>query len=273
MRYTIDPSVMCSTGGYSTIHRCVDSMGTVYACKVIENTADADSRRRLRNEICSLHSIQHPNVVRLYEEISLRRKSDTGAFLQSFVSPTNYTGLVTDMWCGHVEILRREETEVAFITRSILCALAKCHDVGFIHKDIKPSNFLISDCKTRVSLCDFGMALRYTKSVGSVDMDTLEGTPKYMSPEMLRRECMPASDIWSLGVSVFLMLTMRVPFGHDAKSIGSLWKSILSEDLPSMSNLSEEASDFISRCLVRDPNLRPTALELLDHPFVKITRT
>lgn len=264
MRYFIESQV---NNKYTNVYRCRDTVGTTYACKVITHTHDdVLSHHRLFTEIICLQNIHHPNVVRLYDEIGLRRLEITGEF-HHIDGMADDTGLVMDMWDDVVRIVHRDEKEVAYIIREILRATVACHDAGYIHKDIKPSNMLISDCKRHVALCDFGMAMSY-KGHGSMRMDMVEGTVCYIPPEILRKECMPSSDVWSIGVSTYQLLKLAVPFGANETRISRVWRSILNDRVDYIHTASEEANDFIQRCLIRDPLERPSALEMLEHPWL-----
>ncbi|KAI5066678.1 hypothetical protein GOP47_0019302 [Adiantum capillus-veneris] len=180
------------------------------------------------------------------------------------------------------DLLRRsggklsDEILVARYTRSILQGLHYLHRNGIVHCDIKSHNILIGS--SGVKIADFGAARRLhgdnSSSIGvnkKIDcMQQLRGTPLYMAPEVVQgvEQGLP-SDIWSLGCTVVEMLQGRPPWGH-ITNVGALFLKLgSSQESPPLPKLaSAEAKDFLRLCLQRDPKARPTAGELLQHPFV-----
>lgn len=99
---------------------------------------------------------------------------------------------------------------------------------------------------------------------------TLRGTPLWMAPEVIQGEEQgPPSDIWSLGCTVVEMLQGRPPWGHISNLAALFFKVGSSKENPPLPEaISEDAKDFLLKCLERDPKARPTAGELLEHPFL-----
>ncbi|CAN0893461.1 Mitogen-activated protein kinase kinase kinase 1 [Linum grandiflorum] len=133
-------------------------------------------------------------------------------------------------------------------------------------EDIKCANILV-DANGSVKLADFGLA----KATKLNDVKSMKGTASWMAPEVVNRKNqgygLPA-DIWSLGCTVLEMLTHRIPYS-DLEPMQALFR--IGRGVPPTvpDSLSEDARDFILQCLQVNPDGRPTAARLLDHPFVQ----
>ncbi|CAM9465215.1 unnamed protein product, partial [Ectocarpus sp. 12 AP-2014] len=162
------------------------------------------------------------------------------------------------------------EPALAGVARSVLRGLAEMHAQRKIHRDIKPSNILL-DSQGRVKISDFGV-VRELNQTGSFGQ-TFTGTATYMSPERIKDSghgC--PSDIWSLGMVIAALALGHFPLSTGAASTDRMFdliQAITEDPIPALSPLafSPELCDFVDLMLRRDPAERPTAPELLKHPF------
>lgn len=163
-----------------------------------------------------------------------------------------------------------EESSVKQIIRQILEGLTCLHDHDIAHLDIKPQNILLTkpypNCD--VKLCDFGMSRKITK-----DCETREicGTPDYVAPEILRYDPISlTTDMWSLGILTYVLLTGYSPFAGDTKQQTFCNITQAPLDFPSdiFDKISNEAIDFMTKIIVRDPNHRLTSRQAKDHPWL-----
>jgi tetratricopeptide (TPR) repeat protein/predicted Ser/Thr protein kinase len=159
------------------------------------------------------------------------------------------------------------------IASAIAEALGKAHEVGIVHRDVKPENVLITK-DDRVKVLDFGIARRERAleptGVAGVDETLLSregvviGTPGYMSPEQaLGTEVGAASDVFSLGVILYEMLAHRRPFG--GKSLMEAALSVTRDEptpLAEVTHLPVEVGALVHRCLSKEPAARPSSAEL-----------
>ncbi|KAJ7942768.1 Mitogen-activated protein kinase kinase [Quillaja saponaria] len=171
------------------------------------------------------------------------------------------------------------ESDVKRYTRSILRGLARIHECGFVHCDLKPDNILLVPVSSKNSfngfnymakIADFGLskAVKQNKR-GRWDIG-LRGTPVYLAPETVAENIQgPQSDIWALGCVVFEMLTGI--WGEDRNmSFEDVCRLIGDENgLPEIpSGISRMGRNFLKACLVRKPMYRSSPEVLLDHPFI-----
>uniref|UniRef100_A0A0D9W845 mitogen-activated protein kinase kinase kinase n=1 Tax=Leersia perrieri TaxID=77586 RepID=A0A0D9W845_9ORYZ len=159
------------------------------------------------------------------------------------------------------------EPAIRSYTQQILSGLAYLHAKNTVHRDIKGANILV-DPSGRVKLADFGMAKHIN---GQQCPFSFKGSPYWMAPEVIKNSngCNLAVDIWSLGCTVLEMATSKPPWSQ-YEGIAAMFKIGNSKELPPIpDHLSEQGKDFIRKCLQRDPSQRPTAMELLQHPFIQ----
>lgn len=160
---------------------------------------------------------------------------------------------------------------LAAVAGAVCAGLVHLHDsLRILHRDVKPGNVLL-DSTGRVKLSDFGVS-------GSMDADSTSsswlGTARYMAPERIGGgRYGAASDVWALGLTLLEAATGRWPF---ASAAGSDFWTVLDEvtsspppRLPNDGRFTPGFRDFVSRCLEADPAMRPTAAQLLDHPWLR----
>lgn len=159
------------------------------------------------------------------------------------------------------------EALAAIYTSQVLKGLIYLHEMDVIHRDIKASNILITG-DGLVKLADFGIATMGNSSDGD-QSDLVEGSPFWMAPEVIQLETpTTACDIWSLGCTVIELITGEPPF-FDLPAMTALFK-IVQEDHPAIpETFSEKLQDFLSYCFKKNPSERATAIQLLNHPWIK----
>jgi len=160
---------------------------------------------------------------------------------------------------------RLRDTHVSAYTRQILNGLTYLHERDIVHRDIKCANILVH-ANGSVKLADFGLAKQASKL--NV-LKSCKGTVYWMAPEVVnpKKTYGPAADIWSLGCTVLEMLTRQLPY-PDLEWTQALYRIGKGEPPAIPDILSRDARDFISQCVKPNPEDRPSASKLLDHPFV-----
>ncbi|CAH9146154.1 unnamed protein product [Cuscuta epithymum] len=163
---------------------------------------------------------------------------------------------------------RIPETILSSMVQKLLHGLHYLHGVRhLVHRDIKPANLLVN-LKGEPKITDFGVSAGLENSMAMCA--TFVGTVTYMSPERIRNEnySYPA-DIWSLGIALFECGTGEFPYKANEGPV-NLMLQILDDPSPSLSSheFSPEFCSFVDSCLQKNPDARPTAEELLSHPFI-----
>ncbi|RXI06209.1 hypothetical protein DVH24_018251 [Malus domestica] len=218
-------------------------------------------------------NIVSPNTIMVVQEISLLSQFEHDNIVQYLGTHKDETKiyifleLVTKGSLAKLyQNYNLEDSQVSGYTRQILSGLTYLHERGVVHRDIKCANILVH-ASGSVKLADFGLA----KVTKLNELKSSKGTAYWMAPEVVNQMNGGygfAADIWSLGCTVLEMLTRQPPY-FPLEWTQALFQ-IGSGKLPPVPNsLSSDAKDFILKCLQVDPNSRPTAAQLLNHPFVE----
>uniref|UniRef100_A0A8C1KVZ8 non-specific serine/threonine protein kinase n=1 Tax=Cyprinus carpio TaxID=7962 RepID=A0A8C1KVZ8_CYPCA len=170
-----------------------------------------------------------------------------------------------------------EEPQIRVICKQMLEALQYLHSMKIIHRDLKAGNILLT-LDGDIKLADFGVSAKNTKTLQR--RDSFIGTPYWMAPEVVMCETMKdapydyKADIWSLGITLIEMAQIEPPH-HELNPMRVLLKIAKSEPptLEKPAKWSMEFKDFLKKALDRNPETRPTAAQLLDHPFVSSVKT
>ncbi|XP_004503703.1 mitogen-activated protein kinase kinase kinase YODA isoform X1 [Cicer arietinum] len=213
--------------------------------------------QQLGQEIALLSQLRHPNIVQYYGSETV---DDKLYIYLEYVSGGSIYKLLQ-------EYGQLGEIAIRNYTRQILSGLAYLHAKNTVHRDIKGANILV-DPNGQIKLADFGMAKHIT---GQSLPFSFKGSPYWMAPEVIKNSngCNLAVDIWSLGCTVLEMATAKPPWSQ-YEGVAAMFKIGNSKELPTIpDHLSEEGKDFVRLCLQRNPIHRPSASQLLRHPFVR----
>lgn len=209
-------------GGMGVVYRAKElTSNRIVAIKVLlhEATADAAQVRRFLREIDLTASLQHPNIITIY---GTGEEKDCHYFAMQYVE-----GSTT------LEHIMKKETlaltEQVAILAKVCRALHHAHCKKILHRDLKPSNILLTK-EHEPLLCDFGLAKQVGGTASLTQTGTAIGTPFYMSPEQVNavKHIDAKSDIYSLGVILYQMLTGRLPF--IGESLPELYLKITEEE-------------------------------------------
>lgn len=244
------------SGSFGTVYEGFTDDGFFFAVKEVSliDPGNQQSLYQLEQEISLLSRFRHINIVRYHG--TNKDESKLYIFLELVTK-----GSLASVYRKY----RLRDSHVSDYTRQILSGLHYLHSQGVMHRDIKCANILV-DVSGSVKLADFGLA----KATQMNNIKSCKGTAFWMAPEVVNRKNngygTPA-DIWSLGCTVLEMLTGQIPYSH-LEGMQALFRIGRGEPPPIPDTLSTEAQEFIKSCLRVNPNDRPTAAELLDHPFV-----
>ncbi len=224
-------------GGMATVYKAYHpALDRYVAIKVLPDffAEDEEYRERFQQEARSIARLKHPNILNIFD-------FGQEAGITFLVMELVEGGTLSDRLGGQMEL----QDVVAFL-RPLASALDHAHAHGVLHRDIKPLNILIHRDGTPV-LADFGLA-KMAASRKLTASGIVLGTPEYMSPEQATGANIgPPSDIYSLGIVAYEMLTGRVPFQADTPVAVLL--SHLNKEMPSTHELPAELSSHVEKAL------------------------
>ena len=210
-----------------------------------------DLAQRLRNEWRALARLQHPNIVNVTDAGT--SNSGIPFYVMERLDGDTLAGVLRQKRRLHV-------LEAVHITAAVLDALSAAHDIGIIHRDVKPANvFMVAG--GGVKLLDFGIAKINDVTSVVTARGIAVGTPRYMSPEQARGERVDGrSDLYAAALILFEMVAGTGPF-DDVRDANELLLAHLTRDVPSLSALvmgvSPELERIVARMLAKDCRERP----------------
>lgn len=275
------------SGAFSSVEVCSDrKTGKEYAVKIIQKD-NWYTRSRVQQEVEILYRGRgHPNIIQL----------------EQFFEGEDHFYLVFEMMRGgalidHIKShVMFTEKEASIVVKCVTLALKHLHGQGIAHRDLKFENILCGDNFTEVKICDFDLGGQKFDfpDLSTPLMDSPVGSAEFMAPEVVSlfeghhsfydKLC----DMWSLGVLIYIMIYGRPPFtgrcgltcgwddGEECKQCQeSLFRNITSSELhfDENMNVSDSVKDLISRLLQKDSQLRLTAVQVLEHEWVKTEGT
>lgn len=245
-------------------------LGTKRAIKeIVKKGTEAED---FEAELHALVALDHPHIVNLLEYFD---DEDIWYLVMELCSgPDLFTYIIDHMDQGPDTYVPEKEASV--ILRQCLKAVLCCHANGFVHRDLNAKNFMITGADSTIKLIDFGLAKHFHSDATSDEFIEIVGTCHYMAPEMmLAGEYSPASDSWSLGVLLYVVLTgmMLLPKDNERKKLCLNKKTFVQRKLETCKVLqkrgvSAQARDMLERLLQHEAAQRITASASLSHPFV-----
>ena len=224
------------------------------ALKLVEPDVARDPviRERLRREARMVAALEHPNVVPLY---AAGEEDETVYIVTRWVEGTELGTLI-----GRHGPL--EPARAARIAAQIAAALELAHEKGLVHRDVKPSNVILTS-EDHVYLTDFGLAKRAGTAAGLTGVDQMLGTIDYVAPEQIEgSEPDARGDVYSLGCVLFEMLMGEPPFAVRGGGMAKMWAQVNAE-VPSVRERRPDVpaalEDVMRRAMAKAPEERPTA--------------
>src|SRR5882757_3359003 len=254
------------SGGMGEIYKAQDArLNRMVAIKVLSRRAagDEERRRRFIKEAQAASSLNHPNIITIYDILS---DQDSEYMVMEFVAGRTLTEMIPK---GGIGVAKTLQYGV-----QIADALAAAHAAGIVHRDLKPGNVMITE-SGRVKILDFGLAKVTIATQVSEETETIGGAPltmegsiigtvSYMSPEQAEgKRVDPRSDVFSFGVVLYEMITGAKAFLAD--SAVSTLTAILRDDVRPIGDfvtgIPHELQDAVARALRKDPAQRWQSME------------
>uniref|UniRef100_A0AAR2ITI1 non-specific serine/threonine protein kinase n=1 Tax=Pygocentrus nattereri TaxID=42514 RepID=A0AAR2ITI1_PYGNA len=255
-------------GAFGKVYKAQNKeTGVLAAAKVIETTSEEELEDYMV-EIEILATCDHHHIVKLLDAFFYEQK----LWIMIEFCP----GGAVD--ANMLELDRGlTEKQIQVVCWQMLEALVYLHGKKIIHRDLKAGNILLT-LDGDIKLADFGVSAKNTKTLQR--RDSFIGTPYWMAPEVVMCETIKdapydyKADIWSLGITLIELAQMEPPH-HELNPMRVLLK-IAKSDPPMLeqpSKWSLDFKDFLRKCLDKNPEARPTATQLLEHPFVKSVKS
>eukprot|EP01017_Pseudomicrothorax_dubius_P008506 TRINITY_DN12809_c0_g1_i1.p1 TRINITY_DN12809_c0_g1~~TRINITY_DN12809_c0_g1_i1.p1 ORF type:complete len:477 (-),score=70.58 TRINITY_DN12809_c0_g1_i1:35-1465(-) len=265
------------SGSFGNVYQCLDlNTGQLLAAKEIKLSGDPQKVEKevlaLRDEILLLKQLNHKNIVKYYTTEICEDNAGVD-IITEYVPGGSLKSLLGKFG-------KLQEKVASIYTGQILEGLSYLHSHNVVHRDIKGANVLIHTDGT-IKLTDFGASKRikkiesYNDNPQDIGQDalckSLKGSPYWMAPEIAKQIGYGSpADVWSVGGVVIEMLTGAPPWSSITKSLHEVFNLLLSGKTPPFpTNISPICYDFLQKTLRVNPSERPSALELLEHPFIK----
>ncbi len=252
-------------GGMSIVYEARQPvLDRAVAVKELVGVVTREETDRLSCEARLLGSLNHPNVVTIYEYFE-----HDG---MPFIAMEYFERGTLRSYVGHLTL-----GQIGGVLESVLAGLAHAAGVSVVHGDLKPENLLVT-ADGMVKIADFGIALAMARATGALDEHTTVGTPHYMAPEQALAQALgPWTDLYAVGCVAFELLTGRVPF-HDTDAPTAVLLRQVQESIPSITSARTDVprslSDWVDRLLVKDPARRvhsaSHAREQLEDVFIDL---
>ncbi|KAJ6811763.1 putative serine/threonine-protein kinase WNK11 [Iris pallida] len=214
---------------------------------------------RLFSEVRLLRSLRHENIIALYSVWFDKEPNNL-----NFITEVCTSGNLRDYRKRHRHVSTKALKKWS---RQILLGLEYLHnhDPCIIHRDLNCSNIFMNGNVGQIKIGDLGMAAIVGRNHAA---HTILGTPEFMAPELYEENYTEQVDIYSFGMCVLEMVTLEIPY-KECRSIPLIYKKVISGQRPdSLGKVKDpEVKAFIELCIDHTPSKRPSATQLLEHPF------
>ncbi|KAK2581665.1 hypothetical protein KPH14_002163 [Odynerus spinipes] len=249
-------------GNFAVVRHCIHkATGAEYAMKIVDKYKCQGKETMLASEVAILRQVCHPNIISLIAE---QETMDQLFLVMEYVKGG-------DLFDAIAAATKFSEAEASVMIGHLTSALAYLHSHHIVHRDVKPENLLVEMDGSHVrclKLGDFGLA-----QVVRENLYTVCGTPTYVAPEILAETGYGLKiDVWAAGVILYILLCGFPPFVSPENEQEELFERILSGQYeftsPYWDTISDSAKQLISNMLQAQPELRFSAEDVLDHPWL-----
>ncbi|MCX6577510.1 MAG: protein kinase, partial [Candidatus Aminicenantes bacterium] len=253
-------------GGMGKVYKVLDKdLDVKIALKLLkpEISSDEETIARFRNELKVARTVTHKNVCRMYD---FGKAEGTYFITMEYVPGEDLKSTIARV--GQLSV-----GKTIAVIKQVCDGLAEAHRLGVVHRDLKPQNIML-DREGNARIMDFGIA-RTFRTKGLTGGNVMIGTPEYMSPEQVEgKDIDQRSDIYSLGIILFEMLTGRIPFeGESVFSVALKQETQPPPDPRTInSQIPEDFSRLVLKCLDKDRAKRFQSAEEVQAELAKIEK-
>ncbi|KAF6216846.1 hypothetical protein GE061_001196 [Apolygus lucorum] len=248
-------------GKFGTVYLCREKATNLSLAAKFVGIQRRQDRKNVEREVEIMRTLQHPRLIQLYD--AFETDNTMVVVLELIEGGELFERVIGD------DFILTEKACTIFM-RQICEGVAFIHKNNIIHLDLKPENILcLTKTGNRIKIIDFGLARHYEP--GS-KLQVLFGTPEFVAPEVVNfDQISPATDMWSVGVICYVLLSGLSPFmgDTDVETMTNVTLSRYDFDDDSFDNISENAKDFITNLLLKKKEARLTADQCLDHPWLR----
>lgn len=244
-------------------------MMAVKQVKAARNQNVEDPTKSLYAEVETMKDLDHLNIV---QYLGFEQLGGVSNLFLEYVPGGSVKSLLNNFG-------RFPEPTIQFLNKQVLEGLSYLHSRGILHRDLKADNLLL-DIDGTVKISDFGISKRSRDIYANNAEMSMQGTIFWMAPEVInnviknqKQGYSAKVDVWSLGCVILEMFVGRRPWSTE-EAVGAMYKlgsSRQAPPIPDDANVSQTGRDFIDKCFIIDAKERPTASELLNHDFSKVS--
>ncbi|XP_043843452.1 myosin light chain kinase 2, skeletal/cardiac muscle [Dromiciops gliroides] len=258
--FTIDSQHQLGGGKFGEVCTCTEkATGLKLAAKTIKKQSPKDKEMALL-EIEVMNQLNHHNLIQLYAAIETSHEI---ILFMEFVEGGELFERIVD------EDYQLTEVDTMVFVRQICEGILFMHNMRVLHLDLKPENILcVSTTGHMVKIIDFGLARRYNPNE---KLKVNFGTPEFLSPEVVNYDQISdKTDMWSMGVITYMLLSGLSPFlgDDDTETLNNVLAANWYFDEETFETISEEAKDFVSKLIIKNPGERMSAAQCLAHPWL-----
>ncbi|KAA0201382.1 hypothetical protein HAZT_HAZT001723 [Hyalella azteca] len=257
-------------GRFGIVYRCTDKRTNKQRAAKIIKCIQAKEKEKVREEISIMNALRHPKLLQL--AAAFERQRDVVMVMEFIAGGELFERVVADDFT-------LTERDVVLFMRQICEGVQYMHNCNILHLDLKvdvsssqPENILcVRKTSHKIKLIDFGLARRFDPAQ---PCRVLFGTPEFIAPEIINYEPISfASDMWSVGVICYVLLSGLSPFmgDNDAETFANITRAEFDFDDDAFNPISDLAKAFITSLLVNRKEKRLTSQECLQHPWLTKT--